>query len=53
MNGNSHLYGKSNQNHAAEESGSSFQYIRHFLFVECNDVTTRSSRSFDKFIFQT
>ena len=28
------------------------QYSRHFSFVECNDVTTRSSRSFDKFILQ-
>ena len=27
--------------------------IHHFSFVECNDVTTRSSRSFHKFIFQT
>ena len=29
------------------------KYIRHFSFVECDDITTRSSRSFDKFIVQT
>ena len=28
------------------------KYSRHFSFVECNDITTRSSRSFDKFILQ-
>ena len=30
-----------------------FKYSRHFSFVEYNDITTKLSRSFDKFIFQT
>ena len=29
------------------------KYSRHFSFVECDDITARSSRFFDKFIVQT